>query len=93
VFGISSDTAFAQAAWAKQENIAIPLVSDYEKTLAEPYGIVLNNLAGLGRSNHRAAFVIDSAGRIRYSEQTPTPLELPNFDAIRATIAEIERGD
>jgi hypothetical protein len=26
---------------------------------------------------------------VQYSEQTPTPKELPNFDAVRATLAKL----
>ena len=41
------------------------------------------------RSFRRAAFVIDQAGVIQYSEQTPTPKELPNFEAIKAKLASL----
>jgi peroxiredoxin len=37
----------------------------------------------------RAAFVIDKQGIIRYSEQTPSPKELPNFEAIKKVLAEL----
>src|SRR5881409_2308021 len=30
VYGISGDNPFAQEAWAKKENISVPLLSDYE---------------------------------------------------------------
>ena len=33
VFGISCDTAFAQAAWAAQEKISVTLLSDYALTV------------------------------------------------------------
>jgi peroxiredoxin len=35
----------------------------------------------------RAAFVIDKSGVIKHSEQTPTPLELPDFAKIQAALA------
>jgi peroxiredoxin len=43
---------------------------------------VLPDLAGLGPASKRAAFVIDKTGIIRYSEETLTPGDLPNFAAI-----------
>jgi len=43
-------------------------------------------LIGLGSVSARAAFVIDKNGVIQYSEQTPTPKELPNFHAIKETL-------
>jgi alkyl hydroperoxide reductase subunit AhpC len=44
---------------------------------------------GIGSASARAAFVIDKEGVVRYSEQTPTPLELPTFEAIKATLAQL----
>ena len=46
-------------------------------------------LAGVGDTAARAAFVIDKAGVIRYSEQTPTPKDLPDFNAIKAVLAQL----
>lgn len=86
VWGISCDTAFAQAAWAKQENIAIPLLADYTKEVATQYDVLLASLAGMGPSAARAAFVINRHGMIRHAEQTATPLEMPNFDAIKSAL-------
>src|SRR6267154_3525335 len=79
VIGISVDSPFAQEAWAQKEKIGITLVSDLNKKTAEAYGTLLPDLIGLGAVSARAAFVIDKTGVIQYSEQTPTPKELPNF--------------
>jgi peroxiredoxin len=82
VYGISCDSAFAQEGWAKAENLSVTLLSDYQHKTTEDYDVVLPDLAGLGPASKRAAFVIDKAGIIRYSEVTPTPGDLPNFPAI-----------
>jgi peroxiredoxin len=82
VYGISCDSAFAQEGWAKAENISVTLLSDYQHDTTEAYDVVLPDLAGLGPASKRAAFVIDKAGIIRYSEETSTPGDLPNFAAI-----------
>jgi len=87
VIAISVDSPFALEAWAKQEGITITLASDLNKTTAAAYGVLLPDLIGLGSVSARAAFVIDKAGVIQYSEQTPTPKELPNFEAIKAVLA------
>lgn len=87
VVGISVDSPFAQEAWAKKENINIPLVSDLNKETAKAYGVLLPDLIGLGSVSARAAFVIDKEGIIRHSEQTPTPKDLPNFDKIAEVLA------
>ncbi len=87
VIAISVDSPFAQEAWAKQNNIKITIASDLNKTTAKDYDVLLDDLMGFGSVSARAAFVVDKAGLIVYSEQTPTPKELPNFDAIKAVLA------
>ena len=86
VIGISVDTPFAQAAWAKKEGITLPLASDLNKTVTNAYDVLFPMLAGVGDTSARAAFVIDKAGTIVYSEQTPTPKDLPDFEKIEETL-------
>jgi len=89
VIAVSVDSPFAQEAWALKEKIGITLVSDLNKTTAKNYDVLLNDLAGIGSAAARAAFVIDKSGVIQYAEQTPTPKDLPNFDAVKAKLAEL----
>ena len=86
VIGISVDSPFAQEAWAQKENIGITLASDLNKKTAADYGVLLDDLLGFGATSARAAFVVDKDGVVQYSEQTPTPKDLPNFDAITETL-------
>jgi len=86
VVGISVDTPFAQEAWAQKEKITITLASDLNKEVTKKYGVLFPMLAGIGDTSARAAFVIDKQGVIRYSEQTPTPKELPDFSKVKATL-------
>jgi peroxiredoxin len=90
VIGVSVDSPFAQEAWAQKEKIGIKLASDLNKKTAEAYGTLLPDLIGLGAVSARAAFVIDKEGVVQYSEQTPTPKELPNFNAIKETLAKLK---
>jgi peroxiredoxin len=90
VIGISIDTPFAQEAWAQKERITIPLASDLNKEVIKKYDVVFPMLAGVGDTAARAAIVIDKAGVVQYSEQTPTPKDLPNFDAVKATLAKLQ---
>ena len=90
VIGISVDSPFAQEAWAQKEKIGITLVSDLNKQTTRAYGVVFPMLAGVGDTAARAAFVIDKNGVVQYSEQTPTPKDLPNFDAIKAALAKLK---
>jgi peroxiredoxin len=90
VIGISVDTPFAQEAWAQKEKIHIPLVSDLNKEVTKKYDVVFPMLAGIGDTSARAAFVIDKLGVVQYSEQTPTPKDLPNFDKVKETLAKLK---
>jgi peroxiredoxin len=86
VYGISVDSPFAQEAWAKQNSIKVTLLSDLNKTVIKAYGVVFPNLAGVGDTAARAAFVVGKDGALKYVEQTPTPKDLPNFAAVQAAL-------
>jgi peroxiredoxin len=86
VYGISVDSPFAQEAWSKQNGIKVTLLSDLNKTVIKAYDVVLPNLLGMYETAARAAFVVGRDGVIKYSEQTPTPKDLPNFAAIQAAL-------
>jgi glutaredoxin-dependent peroxiredoxin len=87
VYGISVDSPFALEAWAKANSISVPLLSDLNKTVIKAYDVVFPNLAGVGDTAARAAFVIGKDGVIKYAEQTPTPKDLPSFDKVKAALA------
>jgi glutaredoxin-dependent peroxiredoxin len=90
VIAISIDTPFAQEAWAQKEKIGITLASDLNKQVIKQYDVVFPMLAGVGDTAARAAFVIDKAGVVQYSEQTPTPKDLPHFDQVKAALAKLK---
>ena len=90
VVAISVDTPFAQEAWALKEKIGITLASDLNKEVIKKYDVVFPMLAGAGDTAARAAFVIDKAGVVQYSEQTPTPKDLPNFAKVKETLANLK---
>ena len=90
VIGISIDTPFAQEAWAQKEKIQIPLASDLNKEVIKQYGVVFPMLAGIGDTAARAAIVIDKNGVVQYSEQTPTPKDLPNFEKVKETLGRLK---
>ncbi len=87
VYGISVDSAYAQHAWAQMEGIRPKLLSDYKHEVTRAYDVELPDLSGLGPSAARAVFLIDKDGIIRYTEQTPTPGDLPDFNALRQALS------
>lgn len=90
VIGVSVDSPFAQEAWAQKEKINLTLASDLNKEVIKQYDVVFPMLAGVGDTAARAAFVIDKNGVVQYSEQTPTPKDLPNFNAVKETLAKLQ---
>jgi glutaredoxin-dependent peroxiredoxin len=90
VIGISVDSPFAQEAWAQKEKIGITLASDLNKEIIKQYDVVFPMLAGVGDTAARAAFVIDKNGVVQYSEQTATPKDLPNFEAVKAALGKLK---
>ena len=95
-FGGTADEALVakarefDEAWAKASNIQVKLASDLNKVVIKQYDVVFPMLAGVGDTAARAAFVIDKNGVVQYSEQTPTPKDLPNFDAIKSTLEKLK---
>ncbi len=94
VFGISGDSPFSLEAWAKQEKIGIPLLSDYDHSVAKSYGVAYDSFLPaanlpMGGVAKRSAFVIDRQGVIHYSESSDNPKQLPNFGAIQAKLKEL----
>ena len=90
VIAVSVDSPFAQEVWAQQEGIGVTLASDLNKEVIKKYDVVFQMLAGVGDTASRAAFVIDKNGIVQYSEQTPTPRDLPNFKAVKAALARLK---
>jgi len=92
VIGISGDSPFAQSAWAEKEGITLPLVSDYEHTVAEAYGIAYEQFLPeanliMGGVAKRSAFVIDQDGKVLYAEVQDHPKDLPDFEKVKAALS------
>jgi len=89
VLGISVDSVFTQEAWAKANNITIPLLSDFNKKVINLYdtsypdGGFVFDMNGVSK---RAAFVIDKDGIVRYSEVLENAGDLPDFDKVKETL-------
>jgi len=90
IYGISIDSPFAQEAWAQQEKLKITLLSDLNKTVIQAYDVVFPGLAGIGDTAARAAVVIDKQGHIVHVEQTATPKDLPDFEAVKSALRKLK---
>src|SRR3954452_12803644 len=95
VYGISGDNPFAQEAWAKKESITVALLSDYEHKVAQSYDVMYDSFLpqmNLGMSGvpKRSAFIVDRAGVIQYAESNDDARQLPDFEKIKAKLAEMK---
>jgi glutaredoxin-dependent peroxiredoxin len=94
VFAISGDNPFAQESWAQKEGITVPLLSDYEHTVAKAYGVAYEQFLPeanliMGGVAKRSAFVIDKTGVIRFADVKEHPKDLPDFDGVKQALRQL----
>jgi peroxiredoxin len=83
VLAISVDNPFAQRAWAKENRLNFPVLSDFNKEVSAKYDTLFADLKGWKGVSKRSAFVIDRQGIVRYAECSDDPGKLPSFPAIQ----------
>lgn len=86
VYGISVDSPFAQEAWALQNKITVPLLSDFNKEASSSYGVLYENFIGFEGVAKRSAFVIDLNGIVVDLFISEDPKVIPNFEAIQVVL-------
>jgi peroxiredoxin len=86
VYGISVDLPWAQELWAQANNMSTVLLSDHKVEVTRAYDVVWPDFAGLGEVSARASFVIDRAGVVTYSDQTPSLGDMPNFAELQLAV-------
>ena len=89
VLGISVDSPFANKAFASQNNLQFPLLSDYARSVLKTYGIVHEGFAGLEgyAAAKRSVFIVDKGGVVRYVWVSDNPGVEPNYDEITKALA------
>lgn len=90
VFGISVNSPFTQNAWKEEEDIQLPLLSDFNREAVVAYDVKRDDLLGLNDVANRSAFVIDEEGTIQYSWESEDPSVLPDFEEIKAVLQDGE---
>ncbi|MEO8666609.1 MAG: redoxin domain-containing protein [Ignavibacteria bacterium] len=87
VLGISVDGTFVQKAFAKENNIKVPLLSDFNKEVIKKYDVVQKMFAhGMENTAQRAVFVVGKDGLIKYVEVTENPGVQINFDKLNEAV-------
>lgn len=90
VLGISVDSVFSLGKFKEEQNYNFNLLSDFNKEVSNAYDAIYDSwILNMNGVSKRAAFVIDSNGLVQYAEVLESAGDLPNFEAIKACVAQI----
>jgi len=91
VVAISVDSPFANKAFAAQNNLQFPLLSDFTRAVVKSYGIVLDGFAGIEgySAAKRSVFVLDKSGVVRFVWITDNPGVEPNYDEVTKAVSSL----
>jgi peroxiredoxin len=88
ILAVSVDTFATLGQFKTAQNLNFPLLSDFNKGVAKAYGVLYEEFVlGMKGVAKRSAFVIDSAGIVRYAEVLESAGDLPNFGAVKETLS------
>lgn len=90
ILGISVDSPYTLDRWKQDQSFNFPLLSDFNKQTSKKYDTIYKTFVfELKGVSKRSAFVIDRLGVIRYAEVLENAGELPNFDAVKKILSEL----
>lgn len=89
VLGISVDGIFSHKAFKEANGIEYPLLSDWDKTVIEDYGIVHEDFVGMKEVAKRSVFVIDTDRTVVYVWVSEDPGKLPPFDEVKMAVTKL----
>ena len=91
VVGISIDSPFANKAFADQNRLTFPLLSDFTREVSKQYGGLQGDFAGLPgyTTAKRAVFILDAHGTVRYTWVTDNPGVEPPYDEVQKALSTI----
>ncbi len=87
VLGVSVDTFFSLKAWADQQRLSFPLLSDFNKTVIRDYGVFNEDMIGLKGIAKRAVFIIDRGGIVRHREVLDDARIEPDYTKVHQVLA------
>lgn len=81
VVAISADTPFSNKAFAEQNSLTFPVLSDYNREAIKAFGIAFPDLAGLKGLTvaKRSVFVLDKQGVVKYAWVSEDPKKEPDY--------------
>jgi peroxiredoxin len=87
VYGISVDTFFALKAFADQQHLTFPLLSDFNKQVIRDYGVFNEDMIGLKGIAKRAVFVLDKDGVVRHREVLDDARNEPDYEKVYQAVS------
>jgi peroxiredoxin len=88
ILAVSVDSFHSLNKFKSVEGYNFPLLSDFNKTVSRAYGSLYEEFVfGFRGVSKRSAFVIDREGIIRYAEVLESAGDIPNFKAVKETLA------
>ena len=84
VVGISVDSPFANNAFATQNNLQFPLLSDFTREVCKQYCGVYEDFGGIKGYNasKRAVFIVDANNTVTYAWISENPGVEPDYNAV-----------
>ena len=84
---VSCDLPFAQKRWCGTTNVdKVKILADHrDHSFGQAYGVYVKETGFLWR----AVFVVDKNGMVQYAEYVPEVGQHPNYDAILATVNQL----
>jgi peroxiredoxin len=87
--GLAVTATFSQMAFAESLGIDFPLLSDWEGTTADAYGVRYDSWKGHSGLAKRSLFLIRPDGAIAYRWVTDDALELPDLNELMTELRSI----
>ena len=90
VLAISVDSIFTLAKFKETQGFNFRLLSDFNKEVSASYGALYDTFVfGMKGVSRRAAFVVDGTGHVRYAQVLESAGDLPDFEAVKATLGQL----
>jgi peroxiredoxin len=88
VIAISVDSPVANKAFADQNKLSFPILSDYTREVSKKYVGVYNDFGGVAgyTAAKRSVFVLDGSGTVKYTWVTENPGVEPDYDQVKKAV-------
>lgn len=88
VAAISIDSFFTLKEFKKANNLKFPVLSDFNKTASDAYGVLYKDYFGMKGVSKRSVFIIGNDGKIKYTKVLEDSGKLPDFKTIQDVLLE-----